>query len=49
MLNFFMYNCRIILLEDAMDCLMSFTDFLYAFQIQFYYEGKLSLVIIYAN
>ena len=31
---------RIILLEDAMDCLISFTDFLYAFQIQFYYEGN---------
>ena len=27
-------------MDDAMDCLMSFTDFLYAFQIQFYYEGE---------
>ena len=24
-----------------MDCLMSFPDFLYAFQSQFFYEGKL--------
>ena len=23
-----------------MDCLISFSDFLYAFQAQFYYEGK---------
>jgi len=30
---------RIILLDDAMDCLISFSDFIYAFQIQFYYEG----------
>ncbi|XP_018620963.1 centriolar satellite-associated tubulin polyglutamylase complex regulator 1 [Scleropages formosus] len=29
---------RIVLVDDAMDCLMSFADFLYAFQIQFYYE-----------
>lgn len=32
--------CRIILMDDAMDCPMSFVDFLYAFQIQFYYCGK---------
>lgn len=31
---------RIILLDDAMDCLISFSDFLFAFQLQFYYEGK---------
>ena len=31
---------RIILMEDAIDCLMSFPDFLYAFQTQFFYEGK---------
>ena len=31
---------RIVLMEDAMDCLMSFKDFIYAFQIQFYYEGE---------
>lgn len=24
-----------------MDCLMSFPDFLYAFQTQFFYEGKI--------
>ncbi|XP_056382436.1 centriolar satellite-associated tubulin polyglutamylase complex regulator 1 isoform X5 [Hyla sarda] len=29
---------RIVLMDDAMDCLMSFSDFLYAFQIQFYYS-----------
>ncbi|XP_069479290.1 centriolar satellite-associated tubulin polyglutamylase complex regulator 1 isoform X2 [Ambystoma mexicanum] len=29
---------RIVLMEDAMDCLMSFSDFLFAFQIQFYYS-----------
>ncbi|MGH0164594.1 UNVERIFIED_CONTAM: hypothetical protein FKN15_047350 [Acipenser sinensis] len=32
---------RIVLMDDAMDCLMSFPDFLYAFQVQFYYEGSL--------
>lgn len=31
-------TARIILMEDAMDCLMSFPDFLYAFQTQFFYE-----------
>jgi len=34
-------TARIVLMDDALDCLMSFSDFLYAFQIQFYYEGKL--------
>ncbi|XP_053576291.1 centriolar satellite-associated tubulin polyglutamylase complex regulator 1 [Bombina bombina] len=29
---------RIVLMDDAMDCLMSFSDFLYALQIQFYYS-----------
>lgn len=27
-------------MDDAMDCLMSFSDFLFAFQIQFYYSGR---------
>ena len=27
-------------MEDAMDCLLSFSDFLYSFQLQFYFEGK---------
>ena len=27
-------------MEDAMDCLMSFPDFLYAFQTQFFYDGE---------
>ncbi|KAL9955191.1 hypothetical protein ACROYT_G036478 [Oculina patagonica] len=31
-------TARIILMEDAMDCLMSFPDFLYAFQTQLFYE-----------
>lgn len=31
---------RIVLMDDAMDCLMSFSDFLFAFQIQFYYSGE---------
>lgn len=31
-------TARIILLDDAMDCLISFGDFIYAFQVQFYYE-----------
>ncbi|XP_073515657.1 centriolar satellite-associated tubulin polyglutamylase complex regulator 1 isoform X2 [Phyllobates terribilis] len=29
---------RIVLMDDAMDCLMCFSDFLYAFQIQFYFS-----------
>ncbi|XP_063294837.1 centriolar satellite-associated tubulin polyglutamylase complex regulator 1 isoform X1 [Pelobates fuscus] len=29
---------RIVLMDDAMDCLMSFSDFIYACQIQFYYS-----------
>lgn len=31
-------TARIILLDDALDCLISFPDFIYAFQTQFYYE-----------
>ncbi|XP_046862531.1 UPF0705 protein C11orf49 homolog [Xenia sp. Carnegie-2017] len=31
-------SARIVLMEDAMDCLMSFSDFFAAFQIQLYYE-----------
>ncbi|XP_060593292.1 centriolar satellite-associated tubulin polyglutamylase complex regulator 1-like isoform X3 [Ruditapes philippinarum] len=31
-------TARIILMDDALDCLISFTDFIYAFQTQFYYE-----------
>lgn len=26
-------------MDDALDCLIGFSDFLYAFQAQFYYEG----------
>lgn len=31
-------TARIVLMDDAMDCLMSFSDFIYSFQIQLYYE-----------
>ncbi|XP_041367252.1 UPF0705 protein C11orf49 homolog isoform X2 [Gigantopelta aegis] len=31
-------TARIILIDDALDCLISFVDFIYAFQVQFYYE-----------
>ncbi|XP_064423223.1 centriolar satellite-associated tubulin polyglutamylase complex regulator 1 isoform X2 [Latimeria chalumnae] len=41
---------RIVLMDDAMDCLMSFADFLYAFQVQFYYcEFLESLAVIYQD
>uniref|UniRef100_A0A8D0BQ64 Centriolar satellite-associated tubulin polyglutamylase complex regulator 1 n=1 Tax=Salvator merianae TaxID=96440 RepID=A0A8D0BQ64_SALMN len=35
---------RIVLMDDAVDCLMSFPDFLFAFQIQFYYSEFLESV-----
>ncbi|KAK3101796.1 hypothetical protein FSP39_006432 [Pinctada imbricata] len=31
-------TARIILMDDALDCLISFSDFIYAFQVQFYFE-----------
>ncbi|XP_070200000.1 centriolar satellite-associated tubulin polyglutamylase complex regulator 1-like isoform X2 [Littorina saxatilis] len=31
-------TARIVLIDDALDCLISFTDFIYAFQVQFFYE-----------
>ncbi|XP_004708403.1 UPF0705 protein C11orf49 homolog isoform X1 [Echinops telfairi] len=41
---------RIVLLDDAMDCLMSFSDFLLAFQVQFYYSEFLeSVAAIYQD
>ncbi|XP_067413777.1 centriolar satellite-associated tubulin polyglutamylase complex regulator 1 isoform X2 [Emydura macquarii macquarii] len=41
---------RIVLMDDAMDCLMSFSDFLFAFQIQFYYSEFLeSIAAIYQD
>ncbi|XP_057606290.1 centriolar satellite-associated tubulin polyglutamylase complex regulator 1 isoform X1 [Hippopotamus amphibius kiboko] len=41
---------RIVLTDDAMDCLMSFSDFLFAFQIQFYYAEFLeSVAAIYQD
>lgn len=36
-------TAHIVLMEDSLDCLMSFVDFVYAFQIQFYYEEYLSI------
>ncbi|KAJ8248940.1 hypothetical protein GJAV_G00229430 [Gymnothorax javanicus] len=41
---------RIVLMDDAMDCPMSFADFIYAFQIQFYFEEFLeSVAMIYQD
>ncbi|GCC27642.1 centriolar satellite-associated tubulin polyglutamylase complex regulator 1 isoform X1 [Chiloscyllium punctatum] len=41
---------RIVLMDDAMDCPMSFVDFIYAFQIQLcYYEYLESISIIYQD
>ncbi|XP_026872986.2 UPF0705 protein C11orf49 homolog [Electrophorus electricus] len=37
---------RIVLMEDAMDCPISFSDFIYSFQIQFYYEEFLESVLV---
>ena len=31
-------SVKIILMDDATDCLMSFADFIYAFQLQLYYD-----------
>ncbi|XP_036391451.1 UPF0705 protein C11orf49 homolog [Megalops cyprinoides] len=39
-------TARIVLMDDAMDCPMSFADFLYAFQIQFFYEEFLENVAV---
>lgn len=36
---------RIVLMDDAIDCLMSFSDFLYAFQLQLYYQEFLDSVL----
>ncbi|XP_041852057.1 UPF0705 protein C11orf49 homolog [Melanotaenia boesemani] len=41
---------RIVLMDDATDCLMSFSDFIYAFQLQFYYQEFLdSVLLIYQD
>uniref|UniRef100_A0A3P8S528 Centriolar satellite-associated tubulin polyglutamylase complex regulator 1 n=1 Tax=Amphiprion percula TaxID=161767 RepID=A0A3P8S528_AMPPE len=41
---------RIVLMDDAINCLMSFSDFLYAFQLQFYYQEFLdSVLVIYQD
>ncbi|XP_056138141.1 centriolar satellite-associated tubulin polyglutamylase complex regulator 1 isoform X2 [Lampris incognitus] len=43
-------TARIILMDDAIDCLMSFSDFVYAFQLQFYYQEFLvSVQAIYQD
>nr|XP_043891353.1 UPF0705 protein C11orf49 homolog isoform X3 [Solea senegalensis] len=36
---------RIVLMDDAVDCLMSFSDFIYAFQLQLYYREFLDSVL----
>ncbi|XP_031420121.1 UPF0705 protein C11orf49 homolog [Clupea harengus] len=41
---------RIVLIDDALDSMMSFSDFLYSFQIQFYFEEFLeSVSVIYQD
>ncbi|XP_004556259.1 centriolar satellite-associated tubulin polyglutamylase complex regulator 1 isoform X2 [Maylandia zebra] len=37
---------RIAVMDDTIDCLMSFSDFLYAFQLQFYYQEFLDCVLV---
>ncbi|XP_077425548.1 centriolar satellite-associated tubulin polyglutamylase complex regulator 1 [Vanacampus margaritifer] len=37
---------RIVVLNDGLECLMSFSDFLYAFQLQFYYQEFLDCVLL---
>ncbi|XP_062856217.1 centriolar satellite-associated tubulin polyglutamylase complex regulator 1 isoform X2 [Trichomycterus rosablanca] len=39
-------TAKIVLMDDAVDCVMSLSDFLYAFQIQFYYEEFLENVLV---
>ena len=39
--------CRIVLMDDAVDYLMSFADFLYAFQLQFYYQGTFVVLLTF--
>ncbi|XP_077453284.1 centriolar satellite-associated tubulin polyglutamylase complex regulator 1 [Stigmatopora argus] len=41
---------RIVSMDDGLDCLMSFSDFIYAFQLQFYYQEFLdSVLLIYQD
>ncbi|XP_070763450.1 centriolar satellite-associated tubulin polyglutamylase complex regulator 1 isoform X2 [Enoplosus armatus] len=41
---------KVALMDDTVDCLMSFSDFLYAFQLQFYYQEFLdSVLVIYQD
>ncbi|CAB1322738.1 unnamed protein product, partial [Coregonus sp. 'balchen'] len=39
------HAARIVLMDDAMDCLM-FSHFLYSFQIQFYFEEFLEIIAV---
>ncbi len=34
-------------MDGAIDCLMSFSDFLYAFQLQLYYQGTIKTTVLY--
>jgi len=36
----FMLCVRIVLVDDSLDCLISFTDFIYALQLRLYYDGE---------
>uniref|UniRef100_A0A3B4BFQ6 Centriolar satellite-associated tubulin polyglutamylase complex regulator 1 n=1 Tax=Periophthalmus magnuspinnatus TaxID=409849 RepID=A0A3B4BFQ6_9GOBI len=36
---------RTVLMDDALDCLMSFSDFLFAFQLQLYYQEFLESIL----
>ena len=36
---------KIVLLDDANDCLIAFVDFLFTFQFQVYYEGKINIFV----
>ncbi|KAK7892003.1 hypothetical protein WMY93_023966 [Mugilogobius chulae] len=38
-------SSRIVLMDDAIDCLMSFSDFLCAFQLQLYYQEFLDSIL----
>lgn len=33
-------TARIVLIDDAHDCLIAFIDFVYSFQLQLYYQGR---------
>jgi len=35
---------RIVLVDDSLDCLISFTDFVYALQLRLYYDGEFPII-----